>query len=63
MFLRNVLIYFDQASKIGILSKVRSVMRADGKLFLGGGETLINLAAPFVREPVGKTVCFVQKAG
>ena len=63
VFLRNVLIYFDQPSKIGILEKVRSVMQADGKLFLGGGETLINLAAPFTREPIGKTVCFVRKAG
>ncbi len=63
VFLRNVLIYFDQPSKTGILGKVRTVMRPDGKLFLGGGETIINLAVPFVREAVGKTVCFVQKAG
>lgn len=58
VFLRNVLIYFDQPSKERILQRIQKVMRPDGYLFLGGGETLINLNVPFVREPVGKTVCF-----
>lgn len=58
VFLRNVLIYFDQASKERILTRVHKVLRPDGYLFLGGGETLITLNVPFVREPIGKTVCF-----
>ncbi len=58
VFLRNVLIYFDQPSKERILTRVHKVLRPDGYLFLGGGETLITLNVPFVREPVGKTVCF-----
>lgn len=62
VFLRNVLIYFDQTAKTDILRKVRSTMRSDGRLFLGGGETLINLSVPFVREAVGKTVCFIPSA-
>ncbi len=62
VFLRNVLIYFDQAAKTEILRKVRRAMRPDGFLFLGGGETLINLPAPFARQSVGKTVCFVPTA-
>ncbi len=51
IFLRNVLIYFDQGTKAEILSRVRSVMHSDSKLFLGGGETLINLSVPFTRNP------------
>lgn len=58
VFLRNVLIYFDQPSKERILTRIAKVMRPDGYLFLGGGETLINLNVPFLREPIGKTVCF-----
>lgn len=58
VFMRNVLIYFDQPAKERILQRVHKVLRPDGYLFLGGGETLITLNVPFVREPVGKTVCF-----
>jgi chemotaxis protein methyltransferase CheR len=58
VFLRNVLIYFDQPTKERILTRIHKVLRPDGYLFLGGGETLITLNVPFVREPVGKTVCF-----
>lgn len=58
IFMRNVLIYFDQPAKERILNRVHKVLRPDGYLFLGGGETLITLNVPFVRESVGKTVCF-----
>ena len=58
IFLRNVLIYFDQKTKASILTRIHKVMRPDSYLFLGGGETLITLNIPFVRESVGKTVCF-----
>ena len=58
IFLRNVLIYFDQKSKERILTRIHRALRPDGYLFLGGGETLITLNIPFVRESVGKTVCF-----
>ena len=58
VFLRNVLIYFDQAAKERILTRIHKVMRLDGYLILGGGETLMAMNVPFVREPVGRTVCF-----
>ena len=58
IFLRNVLIYFDKKTKASILTRIHKVMRPDSYLFLGGGETLITLNIPFVRESVGKTVCF-----
>ena len=58
VFLRNVLIYFDLETKTRILNRVHQSMRPDGYLFLGGGETLIQLDVPFERVAVGKTAAF-----
>ncbi|MCA9058700.1 MAG: hypothetical protein KDA85_09380 [Planctomycetaceae bacterium] len=58
VFLRNVLIYFDRKMKEQILRRVHQAMRPDGYLFLGGGETLLQMNVPFERVTVGKTVCF-----
>jgi chemotaxis protein methyltransferase CheR len=58
IFIRNVLIYFDRAKKEDILKRAHRLLAPDGYLFLGGGETLINLNCPFVRESIGGTVCY-----
>lgn len=58
VFLRNVLIYFDLPTKAKILNQVHKAMRPDGYMFLGGGETLIQLDVPFKRVSVGNTVAF-----
>lgn len=58
VFIRNVLIYFDQKTKTQILNRIHQSMRPDGFLFLGGGETLIQLDVPFERVNVGRTVAF-----
>ena len=58
VFLRNVLIYFDARMKERILKRVHQSMHPDGYLFLGGGETLIQLNVPFERSTIGETVCF-----
>jgi chemotaxis protein methyltransferase CheR len=47
IFLRNVLIYFEIETKQKILSKVREYLRSDGYLFLGGGETTLQLDPEF----------------
>jgi chemotaxis protein methyltransferase CheR len=43
VLLRNVLIYFDTPTKKQILAKIRSLLRPDGYLLLGGAETTHNL--------------------
>jgi len=62
VFLRNVLIYFDVETKKRILAQVRSTLRADGVMLLGGAETTINLDDAFLRVPVGKASCYRMKA-
>ena len=58
VFLRNVLIYFDRDKKLEILKRISDVLRPDGFLLLGGGETLINLNTSFSRHQAGETVCY-----
>lgn len=61
VFLRNVLIYFDPATKSEVLRRVRRVMRPDGFLFLGGAETTLGLDDGFDRVAVGSTIAYRPK--
>ncbi|MCK9908675.1 protein-glutamate O-methyltransferase CheR [Microbacteriaceae bacterium K1510] len=47
VFCRNVLIYFDQDSKIGVFNRVAKQMSDDGYLVLGAAETVIGLTDSF----------------
>jgi chemotaxis protein methyltransferase CheR len=59
---RNVLIYFDQATKIGVLERIAGVTERDGYLLLGGAETVVGLTDRFV--PVaGKRGVYRQPGG
>lgn len=60
IFMRNVLIYFDTETKKAILAKVRQLLKPDGYLFLGGGETTLNLDDSFERVQFNKCVCYKQ---
>ncbi|WP_394795258.1 CheR family methyltransferase [Armatimonas sp.] len=63
LFLRNVLIYFDQETKKSILAKVRRTLKPDAALFLGGAETTMNIDDCFERVPLEKTAYYrVRKA-
>ena len=59
VFLRNVLIYFDMATKARVLGRVAKVLRPRGYLFLGGSETTYGITDSFERVHVGaKSVCY-----
>jgi chemotaxis protein methyltransferase CheR len=47
VFCRNVLIYFDQDTKIGVLNRLAAQLPADGFLVLGAAETVVGLTDAF----------------
>jgi chemotaxis protein methyltransferase CheR len=51
VFCRNVLIYFDQETKVAVLNRLARQMPADGFLILGAAETVVGLTDAF--KPVG----------
>ncbi len=51
IFCRNVLIYFDQATKIDVLNRLARVTAGDGYLLLGAAETVIGLTDRFKMVP------------
>jgi len=51
VFCRNVLIYFDQETKIGLLNRLRPLIARDGYLVLGASETVVGLADGFKTVP------------
>ncbi|MFN8610746.1 MAG: protein-glutamate O-methyltransferase CheR [Vulcanimicrobiota bacterium] len=64
IFCRNVLIYFDDATKRKVLSALHSKLQTDGYLILGASEVLNNAADLFERVHRGGTVVYrkVRKA-
>ncbi|MCC7013463.1 MAG: protein-glutamate O-methyltransferase CheR [Planctomycetes bacterium] len=61
VMLRNVMIYFDLATKRQILANMRKVLRPDGFLFLGTAETTINVDDSYASD-VLHTACYRPKA-
>lgn len=49
IFLRNVLVYFDMATKQDILRRLRAALTPDGYLFLGSAETTVMIDDAFER--------------
>lgn len=54
VFLRNVLIYFDLATKREVLRRVRQVLRPGGYLMLGAAETTIGIDEEWDRVTHGR---------
>jgi chemotaxis protein methyltransferase CheR len=53
VFCRNVLIYFDQETKIGVLNRMARQIPPDGFLILGAAETVVGLTSAF--KPMADT--------
>ena len=51
IFCRNVLIYFDQDTKINIFGRLAKIMEPDGFLVLGAAETVVGLTDVFKPFP------------
>jgi chemotaxis protein methyltransferase CheR len=51
IFCRNVLIYFDQATKTDIMQRLSKQMPDDGYLLLGAAETVVGLTTAFQAIP------------
>src|SRR5439155_10234163 len=47
IFCRNVLIYFDQDTKIGVLNRIGRILEPEGYLVLGAAETVVGLTDAF----------------
>ena len=54
IFIRNVLIYFDQPTQDVLMRRMAQYLKPDGKLFIGHSESLSSTADTYTR--VGKTV-------
>jgi chemotaxis protein methyltransferase CheR len=51
VFCRNVLIYFDQQTKVGVLDRVARLVERDGYFVLGAAETVVGLTDSFKPVP------------
>jgi chemotaxis protein methyltransferase CheR len=51
VFCRNVLIYFDQSTKLDVIGRLRGVAAGDGYLVLGAAETMVGLGDCFAPVP------------
>ncbi len=51
VFCRNVLIYFDQETKISLLNRLGRISAGDGYLILGAAETVVGLTDSFRTMP------------
>lgn len=56
IFCRNVLIYFDDATKAQVLNTMARLLPNDGVLILGSSETALKESAVFVPERVGRGI-------
>jgi chemotaxis protein methyltransferase CheR len=51
IFCRNVLIYFDQDTKVGIFDRLAKMLEADGVLALGAAESVVGISDAFRPYP------------
>jgi len=62
IFLRNVLIYFDEQTRLEILERLARRLKPDGYLFVGGAETMIAYTKLFKRVQINQTSCYQPRS-
>ena len=62
IYCRNVLIYFDQPTKSGVLDRMAKTLAKDGTLFLGAAETVLGITDAF-RPVRGQRGLYVSTEG
>ena len=63
VFLRNVLIYFDVATKRDVLRRIRNSLAPGGYLFLGAAETTIGVDETWERLQLGASSVYRPREG
>jgi chemotaxis protein methyltransferase CheR len=63
IFMRNVLIYFDEDTKREIFRKIRKVLAPDGYFIVGGSEGVTNIDPNFDRVMAEGATFYRKKAG
>lgn len=58
IFLRHVLVYFNDSTKKEIMSKVRKLLKPDGYLFVGSGDNPEQLDKKFARTEFSTSACY-----
>lgn len=63
VYCRNVLIYFDEATKRDILARLAKRVNPGGFLVLGAAETIMGLTSDFKTVPGKQGLCVLEGAG
>lgn len=58
VLLRNILMYFDERTKLEVLRKVQNILRPEGFLVLGGTEVIMDCQPVFRRIAMTKASCY-----
>jgi chemotaxis protein methyltransferase CheR len=61
VFCRNVMIYFDNETKINIVKAIHGTLSRGGWLLLGGAEMAFSLEERFDRQTVGNVTVYIAR--
>lgn len=56
IFCRNVLMYFDSGMRRRVLARLARQLASDGRLYLGGAESIAGVSDAFTADPTGRQV-------